>query len=278
MKLIYPIDNFKVAQNFGDNDNGSYATDGLKGHTAIDLVSTYDAPIKAAITGEVYSVYHKDDPDPMNYRAVFQIYDDIDYSYEVSYGHCDKILVSEGDIAVQGSQLATEGNTGTVYTGSHLVTREEKLAGSRAGFHVHFQVRKCVRVAARDKTKTYLENEYGLLKRNGFYYEVVDYNNGYNGCVDPLPFLKDRPMHTFLHNLTYKQTDLEVKNLQECLRDYGTFTYPELTTLFGEETRKAVYAFQLAEKVAPWYTLVFYQGKNVYEQTRKRLNELYANR
>lgn len=280
MKLIYPLQNATITQHFGDNANGSYASDGLKGHTAIDLVSVYNSPILAAVTGEVYSLMNKDNPDPMKYRAVFQIYDDIDYSYEVSYGHCNFIYAEEGKVYEQGqplSGLASEGNTGTCYVGNHLISREEKLGGSTAGFHTHFQTRKCIRVTKRDPKKHYLENSEGRLKRNDFYYEIVDYDNGYNGCVDPAPFLKDRPSHIFLKNLKYKDTDLEVMNLQACLQDYGTFIYPELTTYYGEETRKAVLAFQVKEKVAPWYTVLLpNQGKYVYEATRKRLNELYG--
>ena len=281
MKLIYPLENCRVTQPFGANANESYSKDGLKGHTAIDLVSQYNAPLRASVTGEVFSVLNKGNPDPMRYRAVFQIYDDVDYSYEVSYGHCNEIYAEVGKVYQQGEPLAglaTEGNTGTCYGGSpvHLITREEKLAGSTDGYHCHFQVRKCIRVTKRSKGKTYLRNSEGFLKRNNFYYEVVDYDLGYNGCVDPAPFLKDRPHHVFSKNLTYKTTDLDVIKLQECLKDYGTFTYDETTSYYGIETKKAVLAFQLKEKLGNPITLAWYGGKYCHEATRKRLNELYA--
>lgn len=276
MKLEFPIKDFIITQGFGANANPSYAGDGLKGHTGIDFVSKYDAPIYAAIKAEVYSIINKDHPDPMKYRAVFQIYDDVDFSYEISYGHCNCIICKEETTYDVGEQLATIGNTGTCYSNGRLVTREEKLGGSQAGHHLHFQVRKLKRVSKRNSKNMYVRNSEGHLKRNGFFYEVVDYNNGYNGCIDPMPFLRPRPLYQFTKNLSYKQVDLDVMKLQEVLKDYGTFTGDEITAFYGEETRKAVFAFQLAEKVASPIVLWANRGKFCHEATRRRLNELYS--
>jgi len=276
MILKYPLKDFFISQGFGANANPMYAGQGLRGHTGLDLVSHYDDEILSSVEGEVYSVMNKDNQDPMKYRAVFQLYDDTDYSYEISYGHCNCIVCEEGEIYPQGEQLATVGNTGTCYVGGRLITREEKLSGSTAGHHLHFQVRKLLRVAKRSNKRMYIRNSEGLVKRNGFFYEVFDNNNGYNGCVDPMQFLDNRPRYTFASNLKFGDRSLEVKHLQEVLKHYGTFIFPETTLNYGEETRKAVLAFQLAEKVASTTTLWWNRGKFCHEATRKRLNELYG--
>lgn len=265
-----------MTQGFAENANPFYSGQGLKGHTGQDWSEYWGAPIFPAIKAEVYSLMNQDNPDPSKYRAVFQIYDEKEYSYEISYGHCNEMMAIEGEV-YGDTPIAKEGNKGQVYENGREVTKEERLEGSHAGHHVHFQVRKCIRVEKRDKKKFYLKTSHGFLRRNGFYYEIVDYDNGYNGCVDPHPFQKKRPEYTFLVNLEFKTKHPDVKKLQECLTSYGTFTYPEITDYYGEETRKAVYAFQVAEKVASPLILRYYGGKFCHEATRKRLNELFAN-
>lgn len=275
MKLKPILLNAHMSQGFGANDNPLYAGWGQKGHTGQDWVSQYNSPIFPAVPAEVYSIINQFNPDPMKYRAVYQIYDDVDFSYEISYGHCNEIMAKEGEF-YGDKPLATEGNTGDVYSGGHYVTKEEKLGGSIKGHHVHFQVRKCIRVPKVAKGKQYLRDSNGKLKRAGYYYEIVDYDNGYNGCIDPLPFQKDRPHYVFKDDLNFKDKGEEIEKLQEILRHYGTFTYPEITGYYGEETRKAVYAFQTLEKVAPWAVIQFNRGKHVHSATRRRLNELYS--
>jgi Putative peptidoglycan binding domain len=150
------------------------------------------------------------------------------------------------------------------------VIMEQKPSGK--GSHLHFQVRKCIKVEKRNKKKTYLRNSEGFLYDDGFY-EVVDYDNGYNGCIDPGLFYSD----LFNVDLSYKDNGLDVERLQIFLKEYGTFTYPNVTGYYGEETRKAVYAFQIKEKVSNPLLLRLYKGRYCHEATRKRLNELLNN-
>jgi hypothetical protein len=84
--------------------------------------------------------------------------------------------------------FGTAGNTGPVYAGGVLVTKDQKLSGSRAGTHLHGpQIRKCRKVKSPDG---YLIcHGFGPYPdKVGFYYEIVDYENGLNGCIDPTPF------------------------------------------------------------------------------------------
>ena len=132
---------------------------------------------------------NKDNPDPMRYRAVFTLIETKTGVYEVSYGHCNQILAEVGKTYKAGDILYTAGNFGTVYAGGGLVTKEQKLAGSHAGTHLHCpQVRPVKKVLNRDSKKTYLYDGHGLLKKDGFYFEVIDYENGYNGCINPAQF------------------------------------------------------------------------------------------
>lgn len=251
MKLTSPFPKSYITQGFGGNANTLYAGQGLKGHTGIDYatINFHGTAIPSAADAWCYSTMNDGNPNPDYYRAVFTIVDDPDYSYEISYGHCSRIVVQEGRVA-EGQHLADIGNTGDCYVGGRRVTKEEKLAGSTAGSHLHFQVRKCVRRKDRRSGYQYLRNSNGYYRKDGFYYEIVDYNNGYNGCVDPAQFFEDR--FVFTKNLWYGQTGKDVLELQKRLgMDYSTGP-----GIFGPRTLAAVVKYQLANKIYPPFGFV----------------------
>lgn len=195
-----------VNQVFGGNANPYYAGVGLKGHTGVDYEAEYNTPIPCAIENSYcYSLMNKDNPDPSKFRAVWMIVETTNGVFEICYGHCNQITAEVGKTYSVGDILATVGNTGEVYSGGHEVTKEERLAGSTAGRHLHFQVRAIEKVKARTGRQL-LYDGFGVFKKDGYYYEVIDYNNGYNGCIDPQPFMTpylavDKPKVLTLYQL-----------------------------------------------------------------------------
>lgn len=192
LKLEWPSDSHTIAQHFGDNANPLYAGQGLKGHPGLDIDAPYDSPIYDCTKGQgfVYKIFHHNDPILMDYRAVCELLELDDYIIEITYGHCNKTDCPLGKVT-ERQVVATVGNTGEVYSGGHEVTEAEKEAGSTAGRHIHFQLRKCLKVLGNvDITKFYLADlDNQVYRNNGYIYEIVDYTAGYNGCIDPLPFL-----------------------------------------------------------------------------------------
>lgn len=190
LKLDYPTDVRTIAQAFGENANGSYARDGLKGHPAIDFGAPWGAPIRSASRGlgRVYKKFNEQNPDLSRYRAPCELIDLDDCVIEITYGHCNDITCLLGTVKPL-QILATVGNTGSVFDGSHEVTEAEKEAGSHGGAHLHFQLRKCQKVTDILATEQYLQGIDGNVFYDGFYYHVPEYNNGYNGCIDPQPYL-----------------------------------------------------------------------------------------
>ncbi len=189
LKLDYPTTDHTVGQGFGQNANAEYVQAGLLGHPAIDFNSPYDAPIYSASRGlgRVYKKFNENNPDLMKYRAPCELIELDDCVIEITYGHCDKILCSIGAVAPL-QEIATVGNTGDVYQGSHFVTEAEKLAGSTAGQHLHFQLRKCQKVLQSEHDDFFLQDEFGSIYKEGVYYFVYK-QNGYAGCIDPAPYL-----------------------------------------------------------------------------------------
>ncbi len=245
LQLAFPIKG-SITQFFGQNSNSLYASDGLLGHPAIDIVSFYDDVITDAVKGfntkYIYSLLNKENPNLNRYRAVCQIVEADDGVFEIIYGHCNKITCNHG-ATIFGEPLATEGNTGNVYVGNHYVTAEEKLAGSHAGFHIHFQVRRLRKT--RTSTLHSLVGESGsdFIDPLGFHFDPWCYVNGYNGCIDPLQFIGTQNAYKFSKDLSYGSIGTDVLELQKRLIKLG-FCYFTPTWFFGDKTKKAVQDYQ----------------------------------
>jgi murein DD-endopeptidase MepM/ murein hydrolase activator NlpD len=192
LELYWPLEHFVISQRFGENPNVTGYSSG--GHPGMDLITTFGDIIRFAAEGRVYKTINFDNPDMMKYRAVMQLVelDDSLDCYELTYGHCINALCSHGLVQI-GDSAATEGNTGEVYSGGRLVTGAEKVAGSRAGFHLHFQLRYCRKVLQVDPAHQYLCGEDGKPYFDGtHYYLIPHFDNGTNGCIDPMPFMVPR--------------------------------------------------------------------------------------
>lgn len=191
MNIYLPYPKSTITQRFGANANPFYAQDGLKGHPAYDWGVPYGTPVpNCTANAYCYSVMHKGDPVLMDYRAAFFIVKDLVNTYEISYGHLSEITAEVGKTYQVGEMIGRVGNTGPVYAGTHYVTETEKDAGSHAGAHLHGpQVRPVTLVRHIDYAKPYLMDATGFYKdEDSRYYEIVNYENGYNGCISLAPF------------------------------------------------------------------------------------------
>jgi murein DD-endopeptidase MepM/ murein hydrolase activator NlpD len=192
MKLLEPllIGSYQIAQKFGGNANLYYSQNGLKGHPGLDLAQAYDRSITASHDGLVYKILNQDNPDLSKYRAVCTIFEEDGYVYEITYGHCNKIYTRVGDRVSAGDLVASMGNTGDVYSGGLSVPVSQRLTPPYPGTHLHLQLRKCVRVTSTQTGSQYLQaQDGGLYHDKDGYIQVVDYENGFNGCIDPQPYL-----------------------------------------------------------------------------------------
>lgn len=242
MKLIYPVQPPLESQHFNDNDTSVYHNAGLKGHGAIDFGGTYGQTIYNAADCYIYLTPVKTAP-PQYYRAVYTLVEDGDIIYEVSYGHVIESLAPVGLLGA-GQPIARMGNFGNVFSGGVQVTLAEHLAGSTKGTHLHFQVRKCQLVSDRDFTKQYLRDYNGFLKYKGQFVEIIDYGNGYNGCVDPEPFFVKTP-YLFTRDLSYGSFGQDVVELQKRLGIYNTFP------VFGPKTKEFLIQYQTKHGITP---------------------------
>lgn len=177
-----PIKNLNVAmypkgdmtQPFGVN-KALYAFMGLEGHNGEDYCRPHGEPMYAIEDGTVVEV--KDDPKGfgMHVRFVTDVPDDKGYYHEWTYGHCSATFVSINDKVFAGQKIANMGNTGFVVSGNTPFWSNNPFRGT----HLHLGLRLMKRP-----------------KRGGWFYptstvrlDVVNYNNGFKGAVDPAPYL-----------------------------------------------------------------------------------------
>jgi murein DD-endopeptidase MepM/ murein hydrolase activator NlpD len=166
-----PIDNFvlkeypkgSVTQWFGENPE-LYKRFGLKYHNGIDIVSTHGSPIYSVCDGTVY-VLKTDTSDGWgrHVRIRSEVKDGLSQVW--TYGHLDTITVKKGQKIKAGEQLGTMGNTGFVQTlsGAQMWWGD---APDTQGTHLHL----------------------GLRIQRGE--EVLNYDNGVKGSIDPRPLFE----------------------------------------------------------------------------------------
>jgi len=248
LQLYYPLDRYQINQKFGENANNFYAQLGMVGHNGIDLYALDGTNVYASHDGIV--TYAGEDGSG-GLTVVIRTLEKYDYKdtecqFKTIYCHLKKesIVVKATDIVKAGQKIAEADNTG-LSTGSHL----------------HWGL------------KPVYQGEQEWQWSN------LEQNNGYFGAIDPTPYLvgyPPKPKIDLQSVLTYgMRNSSEVRKLQEILKNYGFLKkHVPITGNYLEETRKAVFAFQVQHEVASWADLYFLQGRRVGKATLKKIREL----
>lgn len=169
-----------VSQFFGENPT-LYSRFGFKAHNGIDIVDEWDSPIYAVEGGTVVDVQRS----PEGYGRHIRIITDGNNAFEWVYGHLEQQLVSVGDKVSEGQQIGTMGNTGFVvsdqavkgFWGNSPVT-------THPGTHLHLGCRRVTRTA---QGWSYPKSRVKI--------QVIDYDNGYKGAIDPIPLLTNKKIN-----------------------------------------------------------------------------------
>lgn len=230
-----------ISQYFGENDNGSYLAGGLLGHTGTDEVVGYGTPIHAYFDMKVYKVLTKSSPanDGSGFTGVFGIVETLLETFEILYGHCDP-TVEEGAIIKAGDIIGTEANHGEIYSGSTHITLAMQAAGDHRGSHRHIQKRLVRKMLTPTPGVLYLTHGFGYFT-DGWYYEIVNYNNGYGGCVDVTKPIFTRDLR---YIPLFGSRGFDVECLQRALHLEGFAEDYVPTAYYGQFTKRDVKRFQ----------------------------------
>ena len=175
-----------ITQWFGENPT-LYARWGLKAHNGIDIVAPHGTPMYAVEDGFVVDI--KSDPNGfgMHIRLRAEKPDANGHYRCWVYGHCSKIISELGDKVNAGDHIANMGNTGFVVSGSNPFWDHNPYAGT----HLHLGLRLLEP-----------DNNGWRYKGDFISYNVVDYDNGYKGAVDPSIWFSDSSPATQKQYLT----------------------------------------------------------------------------
>jgi len=153
-ELKKPLDYCVVTQPFSANYVDFYQKLGLNGHNAIDLRAGNNNAY-AAFDGFV-SYAGKYSDGGIGVEIISDHIENNEFRYKVIYYHLQKVdaNINTGDRVKAGQVIGITDNTGLMTTGNHL----------------HFGLKR-VKVASP--------------------HETLDYNNGFKGAIDPVPFMED---------------------------------------------------------------------------------------
>lgn len=168
-----------VVQLFGENPElySAISSLGMKAHNGWDIFQPYGTPILAVCNGTIADIKFSPEGYGRHIRLISNWDDGV--CYEVTYGHLAEIKPFKvGDRVMAGEVLGTCGNSGFVV--SQGVPYWGDSNPDKMGTHLHFGIRKY------SQTPT----PWMVTYPTGNYY-VVDYQNGYCGGIDPMPFFKD---------------------------------------------------------------------------------------
>lgn len=185
----------KRTQGFAQNGNPLYVGQGLKGHSGVDDTCGYGSKIYALKRGLVYKILDATHPasDGSGYWAVFMLCQEPDGKWiEWQIGHCSKIYVKPGDLVEPWDFIAEEGNRGGVYYNGIRITKAMQDAGDIRGAHRHYNKKPLTPLTEeeRDHFRGAYITEFSttfppiLYQKDGKYFGVTEYYNGYNGSVD----------------------------------------------------------------------------------------------
>lgn len=184
-RLSNPLEVVYINQLFGKNDVKFYKDLGMAGHNGIDYAANTGTHAFASIPGTV-SFAGKDGSGGKSVRIVSDPVkvDGMWYRAELIYYHLDGWLVEAGETVLRSQLIGFTGNTGEFTTGPHL----------------HWGL----------KIQWSHDNKLSWNK---------DYNNGFFGAVDPLPFL------TYEKPMAYNPYNLEKDTLIKLEEGIGGFAW-----------------------------------------------------
>jgi len=234
-----PIKNFKSAlyskgdvnQYYAENP-ALYAHLGLSGHNGTDIVRPWGEHLFACADGIICDLKSSSDGYGMHIRILQNAGNGL--YREWTYGHMSSIAVKLGQKVFEGQYVGNIGNTGFVVSGDNA--NGYWKSNPYHGTHLHLGVREL-----KEKKDGWVYPGSNLMV------EVLNYDNGYKGSIDPLPLLGVK-QESFTFDLFFGMTGEAVSRLQvflitQKLLETGVFGF------FGPKTFTAVKAFQTLHNI-----------------------------
>lgn len=199
-KISKPVEPFIITQQFGVNGD-YYRANGvnIKGHNGIDLRAYHGQPVYATHDG--LALYQVDNN--QGHGVVIISKESFDFEnrqtpFKTIYWHLCSASMDGGKYQ---SPIA---NKGAVDVKKGDLIGYADNTGFSKGDHLHFAVKPLAKTG-----------------ENLYTWGPIDPTNGYNGCVDPLPYFEDQ---TYTENLEEKKVALIKQALSLAMQLYEKLT------------------------------------------------------
>lgn len=248
--IYYPVKPLKINQTFG-NPDPTYTAMGMLGHNGLDMSAYHGQPIYATHDGTAY--YEIDGSS--GHGVVLKTTSQFDYNgtqayMKTIYWHmCDSSKEPQFKSPV-------EGHDGIFIRSGDLLGYADNT-GVSTGDHLHFGLKPM-----------------GVGELDGAWFNI-EQNNGYLGAIDPTPYFNGKFAVEIFHPLMpceYGDDDSNVASVQSRLMQLG-YTIPAgATGYYGDQTKSAVYKFQLDHVSLSIYEKLILRGSKVGPKTLAALS------
>lgn len=199
MKTLFPVKNGTISQGYastGDLDGKTYLqTFGTATHGALDIVSFHGDSLYACEDMDCYKTWTLNDQSlaeglSHGFGARFISKPDSNgVCREYVYWHTmSNLKVVRNQPVNQGDVIGFEGDSGQVYQGGVAVPDSQKGLPPYLGTHLHWGYRLVQQTKDNTQAGKYLADIQDVIYKdiNGFYYKILNADNGNNGMLDPM--------------------------------------------------------------------------------------------
>lgn len=241
MKLQHPLKYVSVTQKFGENATPLYAQLGMKGHNGYDYHAPDGTPVLASHDGTV--TYAGLDGSNGNLIVIMtdetHEYEGKQAYFKTLYAHLKTgtYKVTAGTKVKQGQVIAEADNT-----------------GASLGSHLHFGLKPV------------------LPGEEAWQWYNLEQNNGYNGAIDPTPFLNK--VDEFTVDLKKGDVGDKVEKMQAFLIRNKYMPPVSRLGFYGGLTSASLLRFQIANTKISWYERYVLKGSRFGPKSREAFNRM----
>lgn len=188
MKILFPVRKGNITQKFGENVAFYQQRFGVNGHQGTDIVSFHGDSLYCPEDGVIVRAY---DSNSGSITAGFGLWvlgnpDENGICLVHILWHTMSNLKCQYNQEVKkGEVLAYEGDSGAVYVNMLPVADVDKGKGSFPGTHLHWGNIKVKKVNV-PSLQSLTDLNRIAFEHNGFFYDVLNQDNGFHGCTDPM--------------------------------------------------------------------------------------------
>ncbi len=188
-KVLFPVKNGTITQKYGENPELYKSRFGIAFHNGIDIVSFHGDELLACRDFIPYKIFGSNIGSVnkgFGFHALTEP-DDKGICEEWVYWHTmSNLKVKLGIKSFQGDVVGYEGASGAVFSGGVEVPDNLKGVYPFPGTHLHWGKRLVLKT--KNPISDVLSDINGspYIDSYGFYYQVLNFDNGVKGFIDPM--------------------------------------------------------------------------------------------